>query len=214
PFRPSKEELLEKAGVKAKSKEEIAEAKRRRAEAAKERLERQKQLQAEQNDPSKPGADIDANLRANYYFPTARKRYLPRIKAANDEIRGISGLLAAGRWGEVAAFVEGAAEAAALPLKLYASSLSGQGLSLDVSYTKVMAARAEDYGRNLAALRAAVKVQDAARAKASLAVMDAALQDYRRAAKIDTPDGGIGEVAEKAQGSSFLNNSPSTYMKR
>ena len=59
--------------------------------------------------PKSAGA-IDPNLRANYYYPTARKRYLPRIKKASDEISGVPDLVAEARWEEVTEFCTKTAE--------------------------------------------------------------------------------------------------------
>lgn len=67
---------------------------------------------------------IDPNLRANYYYPTARKRYLPRIKKASDQISLIPDKIAAGDWEAVAGFSTKVADDAVLPMKLYTSSLS------------------------------------------------------------------------------------------
>ena len=52
----------------------------------------------------KSEGSIDPNLRANYYYPTARKRYLPRIKRASDEISRVPDAVAEGRWEEVSEF--------------------------------------------------------------------------------------------------------------
>ncbi len=72
PSGPSKAELLEK--TRSKSTEDPAEKKARLAQERKERLERQKQLDAEEEarkkDPNRKQAEIDANLRSNYYYPT------------------------------------------------------------------------------------------------------------------------------------------------
>ncbi|CAM9443298.1 unnamed protein product [Discosporangium mesarthrocarpum] len=214
PRGPSKEELLERAKGTA-TEDDLQAAKKRRAEAAKERLEKQKKLTAERESrPTKESAEIDADLRANYYFPTARKRYLPRVKAVADEIGAIDGLISSGQWEEVSQFIEGTAEAARLPLTLYASSISGQGLSLDARYAKLMTAEAEKYGEELIKMRRAVAGKDTIKAREALSRLAESLSKYRVAGKIDTPDGGIGEISTvQRQGSGFSNNNANLYGK-
>jgi hypothetical protein len=74
---------------------------------------------------------------AAYYYPTAKKRYLPRIQKVTEEIISMPEAIAGQDWAAVAAFGK-VAENAVLPLQLYVSSLDGQGLSMANSYAKQM----------------------------------------------------------------------------
>ncbi|GMH52506.1 hypothetical protein TL16_g01244 [Triparma laevis f. inornata] len=96
--------------------------------------------------PKSAGA-IDPNLRANYYYPTARKRYLPRIKKASDQISTIPDLIASSSWSEVKDFSVKVADDTVLPMKLYTSSLAGQGLNLKSQTITVMTKSAEDFDK-------------------------------------------------------------------
>lgn len=78
--KPSTSDLLRKID-KEKSEEELASEKEARAAARAERMARQRELaegaerrRATGDDESEGKVDIEANLRANYYYPTGRKR--------------------------------------------------------------------------------------------------------------------------------------------
>lgn len=217
PSGPSKAELLEK--TRAKDSEDPVEKKARLAALRKERLERQRRLDAEEEarkkDPNRKEVDIDANLRASYYYPTAQKRYLPRVKAAADALPAAREALQAGEWEKVESYVAKEADNAALPLKLYASSLTGQGLSLDVSYVKVLSQQGDVYGKELENFKKAVKSRDTTKALTSLGKMESALVLYRKTARIDKEDGGVGEFPTDTKlGASFGNNNPTLYKKK
>ena len=79
---------------------------------------------------------IEPNLRSNYYYPTNKKRYLPRIKKCNDAIPIVAGQIGDGDWASVEEFVVKVADDTILPMKLYTSSLTGGGTNVKVSYTK------------------------------------------------------------------------------
>eukprot|EP00180_Rhodochaete_pulchella_P000618 Plantae.Rhodophyta-Rhodochaete_pulchella.ctg1454.p1 GENE.Plantae.Rhodophyta-Rhodochaete_pulchella.ctg1454~~Plantae.Rhodophyta-Rhodochaete_pulchella.ctg1454.p1 ORF type:complete len:182 (-),score=38.21 Plantae.Rhodophyta-Rhodochaete_pulchella.ctg1454:457-972(-) len=155
---------------------------------------------------------MEANLRANYYYPTARKRYLPRIKVVADEIGGVEEMVHGGEWESVRDFAEGPAADAVGPLKLYASALAGQGLSLQGTFLASLEKYGTAYESQLQKMRKGIKKKDS---KATLTALDGlndSLQGYRRTAKIDTPDGGIGEVPTDLKvGSGFSNNNPALY---
>lgn len=114
--------------------------------------------------------------------------------------------------------------------QLYASSLTGQGLSLDVSFVRTLEEQGTVYGKELEAFKKAVKGKDKGKVRegvvdrrshgpmnallmgintrvflpkprptkhpqqalAALEKMEAAVALYRKTARIDTPDGGIG----------------------
>merc|ERR1719223_1913118 len=47
---------------------------------------------------------IEPNLRSNYYYPTNKKRYLPRIKKCNDAIPEVAASIGTGDWEAVSFF--------------------------------------------------------------------------------------------------------------
>ncbi|KAJ8904664.1 hypothetical protein NDN08_001182 [Rhodosorus marinus] len=209
----SREQLMEELKSK-KSPEELEEERAAKADARRQRLERQKELAEEAERKKLEGSadvesEIDANLRANYYFPTARKRYLPRVKECADKIEDARDALDKKDWTKLQEFAEGPADNASGPLKLYASSLAGQGLSLKVSYVEDMTKYAEVYDEQLQNLKKAIKKKKTDAATKSFNAMANALEQYRKAAKIDTPDGGVGEIpSDRRLGSGFSNLIP------
>lgn len=217
---PSKAELLEK--TRSKREEDGLSPEERKAKLAqirKERLERQKQIEAEEEarkkNPNRKEVELDANLRSNYYYPTSRKRYLPKIKAAVDELPAARTAIEKGQWEKVDAYAQKEADLAALPLKLYASSLTGQGLSLDVSFVKTLNDQGDLYAKELDNFKKAVKAKDSGKATTALNKMEGALALYRKTARIDTPDGGVGEFPTDTKlGASFSNNNPTLYKKK
>ncbi|CEL91696.1 unnamed protein product [Vitrella brassicaformis CCMP3155] len=211
----AKDELVKKT-MREKTPEEIEAEKEALAQAKRERLEKQKRLVEEQRRRREEGEQeegIEPTLYVQYTYPTARKRYLPRVKALADEIGGIAPLVEAGKWGKVKTFAEGTAEGARLPLKLYASSLAGQGLAQSASFIKVMNKEAEEYSASLDSFQKAVNKKDTNTALVSLAKMSTSLSTYRREGKIDTEDGGVGRVESQPRGSGFFNNNPGLYQK-
>jgi len=192
--------------------EEELEAKRAAvAEEKRKRLERQRELVAAAGE-KKDEAEMEANLRANYYYPTARKRYLPRIKLVADGIGDMEGAVKDGRWGDVKDFVDGVAADAAGPMKLYASALSGGGLSLQGSFISNLEKYTAGYERELNKMKKSVKKKDTGGSLKALDGLNENLQAYRVTAKIDTPDGGVGEIPTDLRvGSGFGNNNPALY---
>lgn len=133
---------------------------------------------------------IEPNLRSNYYYPTNKKRYLPRIKKCNDAIPGAAQAIGEGNWEGVTVFATQVADDTILPLKLYTSSLSGGGTNVKVSFTKTMSKDADAFEKNQKALIKAVAKKDQEKASAALEGMATALQDYRVVASLTGPDGG------------------------
>eukprot|EP00183_Erythrolobus_madagascarensis_P006428 CAMPEP_0185845616 /NCGR_PEP_ID=MMETSP1354-20130828/1528_1 /TAXON_ID=708628 /ORGANISM="Erythrolobus madagascarensis, Strain CCMP3276" /LENGTH=271 /DNA_ID=CAMNT_0028545611 /DNA_START=312 /DNA_END=1124 /DNA_ORIENTATION=+ len=215
-LRKSKEEILEELKQRnPKTPEEIEAEKEMKAEEKRKRLARQKELASQSvasADDAKKEVEIDANLRANYYFPTARKRYLPRVKAAADVMDDAVSLAESNSFERLGVLANGPLEDAVGPLKLYASALTGQGLSLSVSYVKDMTMESERYESALGTLKKAVKKRDGNKARAAVRDLEASLSKYRIAARINTPDGGVGAVpTDKRVGSGFGNNNPVLY---
>ncbi|GMH54367.1 hypothetical protein TrLO_g6425 [Triparma laevis f. longispina] len=139
--------------------------------------------------PKSAGA-IDPNLRANYYYPTARKRYLPRIKKASDQISTIPDLIASSSWSEVKDFSVKVADDTVLPMKLYTSSLAGQGLNLKSQTITVMTKSAEDFDKYNKQLSKAADKKDVEKSVVALQKMSVALSDFRTEGKLLGPDGG------------------------
>lgn len=154
---------------------------------------------------------IEPNLRSNYYYPTNKKRYLPRIKKCNDAIPGAAESIGANDWVAAKEFAEKVADDTILPLKLYTSSLTGGGTNVKVSYTKTMFQDADNFEKNQKLLVKAIGKQDQELASTALEGMATALQEYRVTANLTGPDGGgdipsvdeIRRAACRVQGRTF-----------
>lgn len=163
--------------------EEVAAEKAARAAARRERLERQKEMLAEAERRKAEGptggegeaAEIEANLRANYYYPTARKRYLPRVKRAFEDLGMAKNCVREGRWPDVEGYVVGSLADLVLPMRLYASSLAGQGLSLAAKFVQEMAADSDKVEASFKKLQKAVKKRDQPAALACLSDIENAV---------------------------------------
>mmetsp|Transcript_7865 Transcript_7865/g.11394 ORF Transcript_7865/g.11394 Transcript_7865/m.11394 type:complete len:254 (-) Transcript_7865:6-767(-) len=138
----------------------------------------------------KAESTIEPNLRSNYYYPTNKKRYLPRIKKCNDAIGGAANAIGSGDWESVVAFNDKIASDTILPLQLYTSSLSGGGTNVKVSFTKTMSGDAKTFEKNQKLLSKAILAKDTSKASTALEGMATALQDYRTVANLTGPDGG------------------------
>ena len=103
---------------------------------------------------------IEPNLRSNYYYPTNKKRYLPRIKKCNDAIPMAADSIGREDWEAVDEFVNKVADDTILPMKLYTSSLLGGGTNVKVSFTKDMNNSTTEFEKAQKALVKAVKKQD------------------------------------------------------
>jgi|NOAtaT_6_FD_contig_91_815882_length_1175_multi_3_in_0_out_0_1 hypothetical protein len=139
---------------------------------------------------SKKGEEgIDPTLRANYYYPTAKKRYLPRIQLVSNEISSITKSMLDGdvgviNWDAASKFADTTAENAILPLKLYESSLRGQGLSMSNAYAKSMKADAAVFEQKTRELQRAVRDRSVDAALSALTAMNLALTDYRKSGRL------------------------------
>lgn len=184
--KPSTSELLR--GMQSdKTEEEIEEEKAARAEAKRQRLARQNELMAEAERKKTEGvvaqeseAEIEANLRANYYYPTARKRYLPRIKRALEDLPQATELVRSKRWADAETFiVDGYVGDCHMPMRLYASSLAGQGLSLAAKFVQRMASDADDVENSVKKLKKALKKRDESEALAQLDEIKSSVSAFR-----------------------------------
>lgn len=217
PGKPSKEKLL--AGIREeKTPEEIEEEKARVAEEKRLRLERQRELQsvAERKklglEPAAEEAEIESNLRGQYYYPTARKRYLPRVKKAWEALDEAERLASDGQWKELADISTTDVADALLPMRLYASSLAGGGLSISAKFIERMNLQADAYEQCLKKLSKAVKRKETAVAVGSIRDMREAIGKYREIGRLQADDFGIGEIPlESRVGSGFGNNNSALY---
>ena len=133
---------------------------------------------------------IEPNLRSNYYYPTNKKRYLPRIKKCNDAIPEVALAIGDLDWEAVSDFNSKVADDTILPMKLYTSSLSGGGTNVKVSFTKDMMKAADDFESSQKALSKAVKKKDQTASSRALEDMATALMAYRTSGRLLGPDGG------------------------
>lgn len=137
---------------------------------------------------------IEPNLRSNYYYPTNKKRYLPRIQKCSNMIPNAADLLGAQDWDGVNNFATTVADDTILPLKLYTSSLSGGGTNVKVSYTKDMKACADLFETNQKRLLKAIAKQDTPLATLALEGMSEALSRYRTVAGLKDDMGDLPSV--------------------
>jgi hypothetical protein len=163
---------------------------------------------------SKTESVLEPNLRSNYYYPTNKKRYLPRIKKCNDAIPAAAEMIGSGDWEAVAEFANKVAEDTILPMKLYTSSLLGGGTNVKVSFAKDMNKAADDFEKAQKQLSKAVAKKDQEKSSKALQDLSAALLSYRTAGKLLGPDGGgdipsvddIRRSASRTQKLMFENN--------
>jgi len=109
--------------------------------------------------PTKTASEIsiEPNLRSNYYYPTSKKRYLPRIQKVSQAIPGAFEALQKQDWDALQLFATKVAEDIVLPLQLYASSLTGGGTNVKVSYLQDMNRAAKSYQTHRERLATAVE---------------------------------------------------------
>ncbi len=138
----------------------------------------------------KKESEYEPNLRSNYYYPTNKKRYLPRIKKCNDAIPIAAESIGTGDWETAEEFVNKIADDTILPLKLYTSSLTGGGTNVKVSFTKDMFAAADGFEKAQKALAKAIKKKDQTASSRALEDLSTYLQAYRQAGKLTGPDAG------------------------
>lgn len=151
---------------------------------------------------SKSESLIEPNLRSNYYYPTNKKRYLPRIKKCSDQLSSVATALGQEDWNSVQDFTR-ISDDTILPLKLYTSSLTGGGTNVKVSYTNDMYKAADVFEANHKRLLQAVKAQNLNQGTAAIEAMSEALQLYRQVARLtDDEMGDLPSVDEIRRASS------------
>jgi len=139
---------------------------------------------------TKKVSQIEPNLRSNYYYPTNKKRYLPRIKKCNDAIPGVAEAVGTGDWEAVDDFVNRVADDTILPMKLYTSSLAGGGTNVKVSFTKDMFKAADGFAKAQKNLAKAAQKRDQESASRALEDLSTNLLAYRTAGRLTGPDAG------------------------
>lgn len=156
-------------------------------------------------------SNYEPNLRSNYYYPTNKKRYLPRIKKCNDAIPDAAAMIGANDWEGAEVFAVQIAEDTILPMKLYTSSLLGGGTNVKVAFAKDMNKAAADFEKAQKALVKAIGKKDQEKSSKALEDLSSALFAYRTAGKLLGPDGGgdipsvdeIRRAACRVQGRTF-----------
>jgi hypothetical protein len=139
---------------------------------------------------AKSESTIEPNLRSNYYYPTNKKRYLPRIKKCSDAIPGAAALIGNEDWDAATEFAVKVADDTILPMKLYTSSLSGGGTNVKVAFAKNMMNDANKFEKAQKALVKALAKKDQQASSRALEDLSAALLSYRTEGKLLGPDGG------------------------
>jgi len=140
--------------------------------------------------------EMGSNLRGDYYYPTARKRYLPRVRKAYEELVKVEDAPNSGEWAKLELYAKGPGDAGSA-LKLYASALAGGGLSISGNFINTMKVAADKYDETFKTFQAAIKAKDASKASASLGDLKASLLAYREAGKpvgLTGDDWGVGAV--------------------
>lgn len=138
----------------------------------------------------KSESTIEPNLRSNYYYPTNKKRYLPRIKKCSDAIPEAAASIGTEDWESAAEFATKIADDTILPMKLYTSSLTGGGTNVKVAFAKDMMNDANKFEKAQKALVKAVGKKDQQASSKALENMSEALFAYRTTGKLLGPDGG------------------------
>jgi len=139
---------------------------------------------------------IDPTLKGSYYYPTAKKRYVPRIMKVSNSLASIPDMIDSSDWDAVSLFANKVADDAILPMKLYQSSLDGQGLNMKNDYVTKMKDKATLYEEKTRDLQKAAKTQNKEKAFVALNGMAEAITEYRVAGRISDDDGNIPTVED------------------
>lgn len=149
---------------------------------------------------SKGEGGIDPTLKGSYYYPTAKKRYVPRIIRVSENISAVPGQIESADWDAVSSFANKVADDAVLPMKLYQSSLDGQGLNMKNDYVSVMKDKANLFEQKTRDLQKAVKAQNKEKALVALNGINEAITEYRVAGRLSDADGNIPSVEDMRRG--------------
>jgi hypothetical protein len=138
----------------------------------------------------KAESNFEPNLRSNYYYPTNKKRYLPRIKKCNDAIPDVATMIGTGDWEGAEFFVNNIADDTILPMKLYTSSLLGGGTNVKVSFAKDMTKASDDFEKAQKKLVKALQKRNQEKSSQALEELATAMTAYRTAGRLLGPDAG------------------------
>lgn len=141
-------------------------------------------------DKGKAASNSEPNLRSNYYYPTNKVRYLPRIKKCSDAIPAAAEAIGKEDWDAVRDFAKVVADDTVLPMQLYVSSLGGGGTNVKVGFAKDMTVAAKSFAKNQKLLVFGVDKKDVAKSSAALEGMAEAMLTYRTSGRLLGPDGG------------------------
>jgi hypothetical protein len=134
-------------------------------------------------------SNMEPNLRSNYYYPTNKKRYLPRIKKCNDAIPQVAEAIGTEQWDSAEEFVSKIADDTILPMKLYTSSLLGGGTNVKVAFAQDMKKATNDFEKAQKKLTKAIAKRDRELSSKALEDLASALQLYRESGRLTGPDG-------------------------
>mmetsp|Transcript_12938 Transcript_12938/g.20323 ORF Transcript_12938/g.20323 Transcript_12938/m.20323 type:complete len:252 (+) Transcript_12938:3-758(+) len=217
--------------VVGEGEETAAERRARIVAERKEMEERRKEIEEKEAElmagKEKVEAEMGSNLRGDYYYPTARKRYLPRVKRAYDELQPLLASLQDGTadFAAVAGWIKGSGDVSG-PMKLYVSALGGGGLSISSKFMGAMTEATGNYEESLKKLKEAAKKKKTEEALAAAQQCEEFLLAYRQAGKpagLTGDDWGVGEIPDCSKGSgtgkmsacavgsSFSNANPNIY---
>jgi len=143
---------------------------------------------------------IDPTLKGSYYYPTAKKRYVPRIIKVSENISAVPNQIESSDWDAVSTFANKIADDAVLPMKLYQSSLDGQGLNMKNDYVPLMKEKANLFEQKTRDLQKAVKAQNKDKAMVALNGINEAITEYRVAGRLSDSDGNIPSVEDMRRG--------------
>merc|ERR1712029_1178313 len=144
---------------------------------------------------------IDPTLKGSYYYPTAKKRYVPRIIKVSQAIPTVPDMIDKSDWDAVTQFANKVADDAILPMKLYQSSLDGQGLNMKNDYVTIMKDKAVLYEKKTKDLQKAAALKDKDKAFAALNGIAEAISEYRVAGRLSDEDGKIPTVEDMRRAS-------------
>ena len=153
----------------------------------------------------KSKSSIEPNLRSNYYYPTNKARYLPRIKKCSEQINAVATQIGDEDWEAISTFATKTADDTILPLKLYASSLTGGGTNVKVAYVKTLNTCANQFESNQKMLVKAVSKKDSELCATAVQGMSEALTTYRSTAGLNLDFGALPSVDEIRRASSRKN---------
>lgn len=135
-------------------------------------------------------SNSEPNLRSNYYYPTNKVRYLPRIKKCSDEIPKAAQSIGEENWDAVRNFAVVVADDTILPMKLYVSSLTGAGTNVKVGFAKEMTVATKNFEKAQKDLLKAIDKKDAGKSSLALETMAESMLAYRTSGRLLGPDGG------------------------